>query len=75
LSRPNAALTALLPAIGLSRTSALVAGVAVLGLLATLILLPEPKGQSLEKLTETEFPTSAVALSIAESRGTRAPTA
>jgi hypothetical protein len=69
------ALTALLPAIGLSRTSALVAGVAVLGLLATLTLLPEPKGQSLEKLTETEFPTSAVALGIAESRGTRAPTA
>jgi MFS transporter, PHS family, inorganic phosphate transporter len=69
------ALTALLPAIGLSRTSALVAGVAVLGLLATVTLLPEPKGKSLEELTETQFPTSAVALGVAESRGTRAPRA
>jgi MFS transporter, PHS family, inorganic phosphate transporter len=69
------ALTALLPAIGLSRTSALVAGVAVLGLLATLTLLPEPKGRSLEELTENPFPSSAVALSVAESRGTRAPRA
>ena len=69
------ALTALLPAIGLSRTSALVAGVAVLGLLATLTLLPEPKGKSLEELTENPFPASAVALGVAESRGTRAPSA
>jgi MFS transporter, PHS family, inorganic phosphate transporter len=69
------ALTALLPVIGLSRTSALVAGVSVLGLLATLTLLPEPKGQSLEKLTESRLPTSAVALGVAESRGTRAPSA
>jgi MFS transporter, PHS family, inorganic phosphate transporter len=68
-------LTALLPAIGLSRTSALVAGVALLGLLATLTLLPEPKGKSLEELTENQLPTSAVALGVAESRGTRAPTA
>ena len=68
-------LTALLPAIGLSQTSALVAGVAVLGLLATLTLLPEPKGKSLEELTETPFPASAVALGVAESRGTRAPRA
>jgi len=67
------ALTALLPAIGLSRTSALVAGVAVLGLLATLTLLPEPKGKSLEELTENPFPASAVSLGVAESRGTRAP--
>jgi len=69
------ALTALLPAIGLSQTSALVAGVAVLGLLVTVTLLPEPKGQSLEELTETPFSSSAVALSIAESRGTRPPSA
>jgi MFS family permease len=47
------ALTALLPAIGLSKTSGIVAGVAVLGLLATVTLLPEPKGISLEELTET----------------------
>ncbi len=46
------ALTALLPAIGLSKTSGIVAGVAVLGLLATVTLLPEPKGISLEELTE-----------------------
>jgi MFS transporter, PHS family, inorganic phosphate transporter len=47
------ALTALLPAIGLSKTSGIVAGVSVLGLLATVTLLPEPKGLSLEELTET----------------------
>jgi hypothetical protein len=52
-----------------------VAGVAVLGLLATLIPLPEPRGKSLDELTETPFPASAVALGIAESRGTRAPSA
>jgi MFS transporter, PHS family, inorganic phosphate transporter len=46
------ALTALLPAIGLGKTSGIVAGVAVLGLLATVTLLPEPKGLSLEELTE-----------------------
>jgi PHS family inorganic phosphate transporter-like MFS transporter len=44
------ALTSLLPAIGLTRTSALVAGAAVLGLLVTVSLLPEPKGVSLEEL-------------------------
>jgi MFS family permease len=45
-------LTALLPAIGLGKTSAVVAGVSVLGLLVTVMLLPEPKGISLEELTE-----------------------
>jgi MFS family permease len=44
------ALTSLLPAIGLARTSALVAGAAVLGLLVTVSLLPEPRGVSLEEL-------------------------
>jgi MFS family permease len=47
------ALTALLPVIGLSKTSAIVAGVCLLGLLITVTLLPEPKGISLEELTET----------------------
>jgi hypothetical protein len=46
------ALTALLPAIGFARTSAIVAGVCVLGLLVTVTLLPEPKGLSLDELTE-----------------------
>jgi MFS transporter, PHS family, inorganic phosphate transporter len=50
------ALTALLPAIGLSRVSALVAAVSVLGLLVTVTLLPEPKGVSLEQLTEAPRP-------------------
>lgn len=45
------ALTALLPAIGFGRTSAIVAGVCLLGLLVTVTLLPEPKGISLEELT------------------------
>jgi MFS family permease len=53
-------LAALLPAIGLGRTSALVAGVAVLGLLATVAFLPEPKGVSLEKLTGDRFWPGAV---------------
>jgi MFS transporter, PHS family, inorganic phosphate transporter len=70
------ALTALLPAIGLSKTSALVAGVSILGLLATLTLLPEPKGSSLEGFTEEPAPpSSAVTLSLAESRGIRPPAA
>jgi MFS transporter, PHS family, inorganic phosphate transporter len=69
------ALTALLPAIGLGKTSALVAGVSLLGLLATVTLLPEPKGASLEEFTENRYPTSAVALALAESRGTRPPSA
>jgi nitrate/nitrite transporter NarK len=46
-------LTALVPAVGFGRTSALVAAVCLLGLLVTLTLLPEPKGISLEELTET----------------------
>jgi MFS family permease len=57
-------LTALLPAIGLSKTSALVAGVSVLGLLATLTLLPEPKGASLETFTEAPPGVSPGALGI-----------
>jgi MFS transporter, PHS family, inorganic phosphate transporter len=69
------ALTALLPAIGLGRTSAIVAVVSVLGLLATVALLPEPKGVSLETLTEAPFPSSAVTLGVSESRGTRPPPA
>ena len=58
------ALTALLPAIGLSKTSALVAAVSVMGLLVTITLLPEPKGLSLEELTEArrrDHPASAPA--------------
>ena len=35
-----------------SRTSAIVAGVCLLGLLVTVTLLPEPKNISLEELTE-----------------------
>jgi MFS transporter, PHS family, inorganic phosphate transporter len=69
------ALTALLPLIGLSKVSAIVAGVSLLGLLATVTMLPEPKGASLEEFTEPRTPTSAVALSLAESRGARPPTA
>jgi MFS transporter, PHS family, inorganic phosphate transporter len=68
-------LVALLPAIGLGRTSALVAGVSILGLLITLLMLPEPKGSSLEEFTEDRFPASATALSVAESRGARTPSA
>ncbi len=45
-------LTALLPATGFGKTSAIVAGVSILGLLVTVTLLPEPKGVSLEELTE-----------------------
>jgi hypothetical protein len=41
-----------LPAIGLCKTSAIAAGVSVLGLLATFTLLPEPSGASLEDFTE-----------------------
>jgi hypothetical protein len=65
------ALTALLPAVGLGKVSALVAAVSVLGLLVTVTLLPEPKGASLEQLTETPFPRSAVAVAAAESPGPR----
>lgn len=69
------ALSAMLPAVGLGKTSALVAGVSLLGLLVTVALLPEPKGASLEDFTERRYPTSAVALGIAESRSTRPPRA
>lgn len=65
------ALTALLPPMGLSKVSALVAAVSLLGLLVTITLLPEPKGASLEQLTETPLPHRAVALAAAESPGTR----
>jgi MFS family permease len=49
-------LTTLLPVIGLSKTSALIAGVLVLGLIATVTLLPEPKAMSLEELTQVHVP-------------------
>jgi hypothetical protein len=69
----------LLPEIGLGKTSSLVAGVSLLGLLVTVTLLPEPKGSSLEDFTENRFPGTAVALGVAlgvaESRGTRPPAA
>jgi nitrate/nitrite transporter NarK len=55
-------LTALLPVIGLGSISALVAAVSVLGLLVTVTLLPEPKGISLEELTETGRLRKATAL-------------
>jgi len=69
------ALTSLVDGIGLGRSSAIVAGVSLLGLLAT-TLLPEPRGRSLEELTEepdaaVAYPASAVTLGVAESRGTR----
>jgi MFS family permease len=48
-------LTWLLPVIGLAETSAIVAGVSLLGLVATAALLPEPKGASLENFTENRF--------------------
>jgi MFS transporter, PHS family, inorganic phosphate transporter len=70
------ALTWLLPAIGLGRTSAIVAGVAFLGLVATVTMLPEPKGSSLEEFSERpRVPASAATLAVAESRGTRPPSA
>lgn len=69
-------LTSLLGSTGLGRVSLLVAGVAALGGVVTLWLMPESKGRSLEELSETEaLPSSAVALGIAESRGTRPPSA
>jgi MFS transporter, PHS family, inorganic phosphate transporter len=70
------ALTSLISSAGLPRVSLLVAFVAGLGALVTVWLLPEPKGKSLEQLTETsQVPTSATALGIAESRGIRTPAA
>ena len=79
------ALTALLPHIGLGDTSVIVAVVALLGAIVTIIMLPEPKGSSLEDMSEEQsledmseekrFPSSAVALWLAESRGLRSPRA
>jgi MFS transporter, PHS family, inorganic phosphate transporter len=71
------ALTSLLPRIGLADTSGIVGFIALVGAVITLTMLPEPKGQSLESLTEAgeNLPTSAVALGLAESRGTRPPPA
>ena len=69
------ALVALLPAIGLARTSAIVAGVALLGLAVTLTMLPEPKGTSLEDFTERRTASSAAALGVSVSRGVRPPSA
>ena len=68
-------LVALLPAIGLGRTSPIVAGVALLGLVVTLTMLPEPKGTSLEDFTERRTASSAAALGVAASRGVRPPSA
>jgi MFS family permease len=72
------ALTSLLPRIGLSQTSAIVGSIALLGAVVTITMLPEPKGQSLEALTEDQeagVSTSAQVLGLAESRGTRPPPA
>jgi MFS transporter, PHS family, inorganic phosphate transporter len=70
------ALTALLPRIGLGKTSALVGVIALAGAIVTVALLPEPKGISLEALTgEEDVPTSATVLGLAESRGLRPPPA
>ncbi|MGO8886283.1 MAG: MFS transporter [Streptosporangiaceae bacterium] len=64
-----------LPAIGFGPTSAIVAGVAILGLLVTLTMLPEPKGTSLEDFTEHRTASSQAALGLAVSRGLRPPSA
>ncbi len=70
------ALTALLPRVGLGKTSALVGVVALLGAIVTVCLLPEPKGLSLEELTrEEQTPATATLLGLAESRGLRFPSA
>jgi Sugar (and other) transporter len=71
------ALTVLLPRIGLGDTSALVATVAILGAVITITMLPEPKGGSLEEITEGQQtrPTSETVLGLAESRGVRPPAA
>jgi hypothetical protein len=62
---------------GLGQTSAIVGFVALGGALTTVTTLPEPKGQSLEELTEDakHRPTSATVLGLAESRGLRPPPA
>jgi hypothetical protein len=66
-----------LPRIGFADTSASVGVVALIGAVVTITTLPEPKGQSLEELTEKseQLPTSAVALALADSRGMRPPPA
>jgi MFS transporter, PHS family, inorganic phosphate transporter len=72
------ALTALLPRIGLGSTSALVGGVAAVGAVVTITMLPEPKGQSLEEITEEgnePQPPSVHVLALAHSRGIRPPSA
>jgi MFS family permease len=46
------ALTSLLPVIGFRQTSGIVAAVCLAGAVVTAALLPEPKGRSLEELTE-----------------------
>lgn len=68
-------LTAMLPVIGLPRTSLLPAAVSLAGLVVTVMLLPEPKLRSLEEVAEggQPLPASAIALGEAESRGTRIP--
>jgi hypothetical protein len=67
------AITALLPAIGFSKICALVADVSILGLLTTVTLLPEPKGASLEELTETRSPDNPVAWPDASDHAARRP--
>jgi MFS family permease len=70
------ALTNLLSGIGLGETSLIVSAVALLGAIVTLATLPEPKGQSLEALTEGDaFPPSTTVLGLAQSRGLRPPPA
>ena len=70
------ALTSLLSSTGLADVSLVVAIVSVAGAVVSFFMLPEPKGRSLEELTETShLPTSAVALGIASSRGVRPPSA
>jgi len=69
------ALTSMLNDSGVPRVAMLVAIVSLGGLLATVTLLPEPRGKSLEDMSErgagAEYPPSAVALGVSESRGTR----
>jgi MFS family permease len=63
------ALDSLLSDWGLGRCCLLVAGVALLGAVVTLALLPEPRGKSLEEITDDpQVPSSAVVLGMAESR-------
>jgi MFS transporter, PHS family, inorganic phosphate transporter len=71
------ALTSLLPRMGLADVSAIVGFIALAGAVVTITMLPEPKGQSLETLTEdtSRQPTSATVLGLAESRGVRTPPA